>query len=367
MKTSKICCVFNYNPHYREEIYLKMDKELYCDFYFGDIEKNSIKSVELSKIKNAKRLKTRIIIGNWNWITNSIKLSFLKKYRQYILTGEPYCLSSWFILIINKILGKKTYLWTHGWYGNEKGIKKGIKKIYFELADNIFLYGDYAKKLMIKEGFSKNKLIVIYNSLNYEKQLKIRNDIKKSTIFTDFFSNDNPVLIFTGRLTKVKKLDQLLKVQSILLDKGIEVNVFIVGSGGEEENLKKIVKSNGNESNVYFYGPCYDEEKIANFYYNSAVCVSPGNVGLTGIHAMSYGCPVISHNSLSEQMPEFEVIENGETGFFFEKDNIKSLALNIEEILQLNRETLKTNCFKKIDDKFNTRFQMNLLKSHLYE
>ena len=33
---NKICCVFNFAPHYRNSIYKFMDKELGCDFYFGD-------------------------------------------------------------------------------------------------------------------------------------------------------------------------------------------------------------------------------------------------------------------------------------------------------------------------------------------
>ena len=32
----KICCFFNYPPHYRYAIYNAMDRTLNCDFFFGD-------------------------------------------------------------------------------------------------------------------------------------------------------------------------------------------------------------------------------------------------------------------------------------------------------------------------------------------
>ncbi|MEZ4897633.1 MAG: hypothetical protein R2806_12390 [Saprospiraceae bacterium] len=66
--------------------------------------------------------------------------------------------------------------------------------------------------------------------------------------------------------------------------------------------------------------------KLSTFFYNSAVCVSPGNIGLTGVHSMSFGCPVISHNNFVEQMPEFEIIREGETGYFFQQNNILDLG-----------------------------------------
>jgi len=31
----KLCCIFNYNPHYRFPIYREMDLKLNCDFFGG--------------------------------------------------------------------------------------------------------------------------------------------------------------------------------------------------------------------------------------------------------------------------------------------------------------------------------------------
>lgn len=45
------------------------------------------------------------------------------------------------------------------------------------------------KKLMIKEGFSKDKLSCIYNSLDYEEQLNLRNQQVLSGFFSGAFYN----------------------------------------------------------------------------------------------------------------------------------------------------------------------------------
>lgn len=61
------------------------------------------------------------------------------------------------------------------------------------------------------------------------------------------------------------------------------------------------------------------------------MCVCPAAVGLTAIHALSYGCPVISNDNVETQMPEFESIVEGETGSLFKENDIEDLVekLNI--------------------------------------
>jgi glycosyltransferase involved in cell wall biosynthesis len=359
----KICCFFNFASHYREEIYLKMEEELNADFYFGDVENEKIKKIDYKLFKRKiNELHTIRLFSNFVIVKKSVFLVF-KPYSNYIITGEYYNISTWFMMILNRLFGKKTYLWTHGWYGNETFIKKIIKKLYFSLSTGVFLYGDYAKNLMVKEGFLDNKLHVIYNSLDYECQLKIRNELNSKPLYNTIFGNDNPVIVFTGRITKVKKLEMLLEAQKKLIDSNIPINVFILGDGPEMNKIKLCSESLGIKDEVRFYGSCYDEQLIAEFYYNANICVSPGNIGLTGIHSMTYGCPVISHDNFHEQMPEFEVIVDGETGFFFQQNNIEDLVLKINEILKLNKEELRNNCFKMIDSKFNTRYQIEIFKN----
>lgn len=359
----KICCFFNYASHYREEIYLKMEKELDANFYFGDVENGKIKKTDYQLFKGKiKELHTIRLFSNFVIVKKSLLLVF-KPYSIYIITGEYYNISTWYIMLLNRLLGKKTYLWTHGWYGDESFVKKSIKKIYFSFATGLFLYGDYARELMIKEGFLGKKLHVIYNSLDYEKQLEIRNKLVSKPLYKNIFGNDNPVVIFTGRITTVKKLDMLLQAQKKLIDSSNPINVFILGDGPESDNLKVLAEKLHINNEVHFYGACYDEQLIADFYYNADVCVSPGNVGLTGIHAMTYGCPVISNDNFCEQMPEFEVIVNGETGCFYEQNNIEDLGVKIEKILELDKKELRDNCFKVIDSKFNTRYQIEVFKN----
>jgi glycosyltransferase involved in cell wall biosynthesis len=361
-----IVCIFNYASHYRENIYLKMQESLNCDFYFGNVEDGKIKKIDYSLFKKKViEFKTITIFKNITWLNKSVSLVF-KPYKKYIITGEYYSLSTWAILVLNKILRKKTYLWTHGWYGNEGGVKKTIKKMYFGLADGILLYGNYAEELMINEGFNKNKLHVIYNSLNYDIQLGVRKKLVETNVYSSHFNNDYPVIIFIGRLTKVKKLHSLIEAQKQLLDLNLKVNVIFVGDGDIKIDLEQLTVDKSTQNYFWFYGKAYDENEIGNLIYNADLCVSPGNVGLTAIHTLTYGTPVISHNNFPNQMPEFEVIDKDFTGDFFTEDSTEDMVFKIKNWLFNNKEKRKEvreSCFKVIDTKFNPYYQVDVFKN----
>lgn len=355
--------VLNYPSHYREAIYKKINDEVEADFYFGDIPGSTIKKFNLTRLTHFKGTFKTIKFKSFFWFRGSIRLVF-GSYKKLILTGDPQILSNWVILLLAKLFGKKTFLWTHGWYGREKGGIKLIKKIYLSLASGLLLYGDYAKQLLQKEGFPDEKLIPIYNSLNYDRQLLIRNNLKATTIYVDHFKNNNPVLIYIGRIQKIKRLNLLLESINKLNNKGVFVNLVIVGGKSDGfEDLEEDISKYKLESQVWVYGPSYDEEINGVLLYNANICVSPGNVGLSAVHSLMFGTPVITHNHFSEQMPEFETVIDGVTGVFFQENNVDDLADKIELLIKNKIE--KKNCFKVIDDKWNPDAQIKIIKKIL--
>ncbi len=363
---NKICCIFNLAAHYRAPIYKLMDRELHCDFFIGDNVKSPMKKMNHNELSGFKKeLKNIYLIRHFYWQRGAFRTLFFP-YKYYIITGEPHCLSTWLILIFARMTSKKTFLWTHGWYGRETGIKKFFKKIFFGLANHVLLYGDYARDLMIKEGFNPHKLHSIYNSLDYDNQIIVRKSLKETDIFLNRFGNNDPVLCYVGRIQKIKRLDMIIEAMVLLKNKyKMSVNLVIVGKESEDTGIADLVEKNNLTDNVWFYGPCYEEAELGTIFYNSSVCVSPGNVGLTAIHSLTYGCPLITHNNFSNQMPEFEVITPCITGDFFEENNIDDLGRKIYEWLKIypkSSDKLRSECYKVIDEKYNPHYQIELFK-----
>lgn len=284
------------------------------------------------------------------------------------MIGNLYSLSTWFLLVILRIMGKKAYLWSHGWYGREGKIKTILKKIFFLLPYKTFLYGNYAKDLMIKEGIPREKLVTIYNSLDYRRQIEIRANLNDSDIYKKRFNNSDPVMIYIGRIQKIKKLDLLIEAFFNLRVEDIKCNLVIIGKEVENIGLDVIIKDYKLEEYVWLYGECYEEEKIAELIYNADLCVSPGNVGLTAIHNLTYGTPVITHNNFTNQMPEFEAIQDGKTGLFFKENSADDLKFKIYQWLSFadsKRDLIRSACYKVIDQYYNPFNQIKILKQEL--
>ncbi len=365
----RICCIFNYAPHYRYGIFKLMDESSSYDQFFGNKPNSNVEKINYSEFKFVTELNTEILPKKFYWIRGSISLAF-KPYKKYLITGQINTISNWFFLAFAKIMGKDVYIWNHGWYGKEKYIKKCIIKFYYSFVTGFFLYGNYAKQLMLKEGFKENRLNVIYNSLSYNEALQIRDKLIKTNLYKNHFDNDLPVIVFIGRFQPQKKLHKLLKTIINLRQNRNPVNLVMVGDGYDKKRLEEYTKLHKITNSVWFYGPCYDEQLIGELIYNADVCVSPGNVGLTAIHSLTYGTPVITHNNFSNQMPEFEAIEKGITGDFFEEENIKSLQNTIENWLSkhpVKDDQLIKACYKRIDDFYNPNYQIQVLKSVLQQ
>lgn len=361
----KLCCIFTTAPHYRSAIYQLIDKEYDCDWFFNDC-KTDIRRLDYNLLNGPVSIQhyKKLPLG-FTYQKGVIPLLF-KPYNHYFLFLYSNCLSSWIFLFLSKLFPKKkVYTWTHGWYGKETKSESLIKRIVFKRADETFTYGNYARELMIKEGFKAEHIHTLHNSLDYEKQLKLRNSGLESDVYAKHFGNNYPVLVFIGRLTPVKKLDMVIEALSKLKIKGELYNLIFVGDGTERQKLESMAKQLDVENQVWFYGACYDERENAELIYNSDLCVAPGNVGLTAMHTMVFGTPVISHDNLPYQMPEFEAITPEKTGNFFKYNDVDSLTEEISRWFSLygdKRDEVRKNCYNEIDSQWNPNFQIEEIK-----
>jgi glycosyltransferase involved in cell wall biosynthesis len=338
-----------------------MAKELECDFYFGknlpggeQLRKMDVKSLPGFK-KESRVFKIRYI-----WQCNVIQQAF-KKYQIYILTGSP-SLSNIVFMIFAKILNKKVYLWTHGLKTLEEG-RRSLARFFFRSATGYFLYGNYGKEIMTKFGIPENYIFVINNSMDYDRQLEVRNQLVSNTIYVERFKNSDPVIIYSGRLLKNKKVEMILEGQKILISE-CPFNFVLVGDGSERVKLEDKARELGVMSRVWFYGACYEEQKLGNLFYNATLTISPGNVGLTAIHSMMYGTPVLTHDNFSHQMPEFEAVRQGETGLFFKENDLLDLAGKIKCWIERRKDRNETRrkCFDIIDNHYNPYHQIKVIK-----
>lgn len=359
----KLCCILNTPAHYCKVIYALIDREFRCKFVFGD-DAPTVKRFDTSILQNCSFLHYRYL-RSILYVPGMLKYAF-GPYHYYIINPATNSVSMWLFLVLLKLVpSKKVFTWTHGMYGKETKRQLFFKKLQYIMCDGEFVYGDYAINLMKNRGFKATKLFPIHNSLNYDEQLKLRNSNLLSKIYREHFGNENPVIVVIGRLNKRKKLPMLLDAVELLKHKGQSINVVFIGDGEEKENLIQSAHSKCIDDQVWMYGACYDEKKNAELLYNATVCVMPGDIGLTAIHSLMFGLPVITHNCFPNHGPEFEVVKPGKTGSFFKYNDVDSLAQYIDLWTRSNnnRSEIRNACYEIIDKEWNPNYQISIIKS----
>lgn len=285
-----------------------------------------------------------------------------------IILANPNMPASWLMAIAGRLTGKKVFFWAHGWLKPEPVFKRVFRNLYSRLAHHMLVYGERSRKIGISLGYPADRITVIYNSLDFERAKVLVAQIeggaealpRPQDLFTE---KDRPLIICTARLTKLCRFDLLLQAAAKLKNEGRPINVLLVGDGAERQSLEDLARQLG--VGAHFYGACYDEQILARLIYFSDLTVSPGKIGLTVIHSLSYGTPAITHGDLDQQMPEVEAILPGTTGDFFKRGDADDLARRIEAWLRSgkDRTAVRKACYDMIAGNWNPRQQRILIEA----
>lgn len=376
-KLPLILFVNNIAPLYRESVWVKYleSKQMNLHFFFGSKSYGGIKTIDFNK-KQLSKFSDRIHLLNNTylkkkylvWQNLGIYKWFKEKPDTLIILGDFILVSNWILTFIAKVKKVEVVMKGHGMYGNETGLKLILRRTFLKLADKHLVYEKHGKKIMEQNGIPAEQIHILFNSLDYDTHIAAREHIERlnKAEILHFFKNPQlPTLIFIGRLTKVKKLDLIIAAGQKLQIKNIAVNILFVGDGIEKENLKALATEQLEDGSFHFLGASYDETINSKLIAVCDLCVSPGNVGLTAIHSLSYGTPVCTHSNLLFQMPEAEAIEHGLNGILFEQDNVESLTEAIKTWLSDNRDRklVRKKCYEIIDKYYNPYYQTKVIEN----
>ena len=375
----RVLIVYHYFAHYRLPLFKELSsiddvsflyvggKECDTRIELIDFDKTNL---EFKPVQNYWFFKKKFLYQR-----GLLKVLFHEEYDTVIFLGSIFHISTWLGVFFSRFIkNKKTIFWMHGTWKRNISLIDVIKIfVFYKLPKHLFLYGHWAEKRLADFGLKNST--VIYNSLNYAESLGLRSITDKYSQISfrqQNFENTLPTVVFVGRVNYAKRIDLLVKLQieAYLNPNSQMFNLMIIGAGEELELLKKYVEENGLSKYTKFKGAVYDEEKISMIIKYSDICITPGRMGLTAIHSLSYGTPICTNSNFETQMPEVESLIEGLTGFVFEESNINDLGKKMNNWFKLypfKTEELQARCFKIIDERFNPKVQAEIIKKTLSE
>jgi len=224
------------------------------------------------------------------------------------------------------------------------------KKILSSYDKIIVLYTKLFEDL-VRFGINEEKIFILPNGMDIKRFKTISEAGLKSLRNTLGIDEEEKVILFVGRLVRVKRVDMLIYMAKKFHDEGLKIKTVVVGDGpcrGELELLAKEICGD-----VIFTG-WRDESELSAYYGIANLVVLPSvSEGLPNVllEAGAFERPCIAFNTNGVK----DIIIHGKTGFIIENNDFKSFYQHIKFLLFNDglRENMGKNAAKHIEDKFN--------------
>lgn len=203
-------------------------------------------------------------------------------------------------------------------YGHISGaIGRFIEIVYLRIIYNNIIFVTISKsseKELIKNGISKGRVHVLPMGINISLTKERK---EKERIFT---------LLYIGRLSKPKGIEDALHVTSILKEKGQQVQLKIIGRGEREyvDFLLALRDKLKISNEVKFLGYVSEKKKFE-IISSSHILISPSikeGFGLTIPEAGRMGIPSVVYNSLGLS----DIVINNKNGLICRENTPQSLS-----------------------------------------
>lgn len=266
-----------------------------------------------------------------------------------------------FTLWVAKRNGLKLYTWTEKWEAprNEQPVVKRLKnnihrmvyRYYTKSCDKCIVFGTKAKEYLQQIGVDEKKIVVSYMSslpaVNASKDINVRrqHSIERNT----------KIVFCLARMIPRKGIDVLIHAVAQLQKKYNDFVLLLGGDGPLKKELQTIVKDY-NLNNVIFAGHIPPELR-KEYYGQSDLFVLPSKYykgmidgwGLPINESLYYGTPVVATTC---EGAAYDLID-GKNGAMVEQNNVKALALSIEEFLYHKNRTEVEAAIEKTVKRYN--------------
>lgn len=178
---------------------------------------------------------------------------------------------------------------------------------------------------LVKNYYAKN-VYIVPDGIDPKSIDEIKGDTK-----------DRYDIIFVGRLSVIKHVEDIVYATSMVVRSFPNLRVIIVGDGELKNMLHNLIKEKHLEQNIFMAGYVSDTKKYK-LLKSSKMFIMPSEregFSISALEAMYCGCvPVVSQPIFPEVFGASDFVKDGKTGLFFKLHNINDLSSKIEILLK---------------------------------
>ena len=227
--------------------------------------------------------------------------------------------------------GMGVVLWGHGFSKQESALRGALRNGVARRAHSVLVYNRSTADALVAGGLDANRVFVAPNALDQApiqaaREHWLAEPDRLAGFRREHDLGEGPVLLFVSRLGADRRADVLLRAGALLRDAHPDLRVAIVGDGPDSGRLRALSTELGLDDLARFPGAVYDETELAPWFLSASAFVYPVNIGLSLLHAMGYGRPVITSDNLRNHGPEIDALRPGHTGLTYKEADHEDLA-----------------------------------------
>ena len=226
------------------------------------------------------------------------------------------------------------------------------------LSTHIVAVAEAAKENLTDTGVDERKITVIINGV---EPLKTATEAEKTETRRKYgISDDDIVFGIVARLEAVKGHKYYVEAAAEIVKENPKAKFLIIGTGTEEENLRKQVKELNIEDNVIFTGFITDVASVINIMDINVNCsYGTETSSLALSEGMSLKKPAIA--SIYGGNPY--MITHGENGLLCEKQNSKALYETMK--ILMNDEEMRAQMSETAYEHYKNKFTAEKMTKQL--
>jgi len=239
------------------------------------------------------------------------------QYDMVIAEFNPRIISNMFACIYAQRSQARFIWWGHGTSPRSGSTSVGLRLWLIRLANAVIFYDAVQAERFVSLGVPRDKVFVAPNSIDTEEI---------DTLAQNRPRHERNRILYIGRLIPEKKVELLIRGFALAYPQlDPETKLTVIGDGPERARLEHLAEQLGLTDQVEFTGTIYQQDLLAPWFNSAWVSVSPGYIGLSAIHSIAYGIPmVVAQDELHS--PEIAALKGGVNTLFFPSDDTAALA-----------------------------------------
>jgi glycosyltransferase involved in cell wall biosynthesis len=234
--------------------------------------------------------------------------------------------------------GVATMLFGHGTSKNDGTWKAAPRYALAKLADVLVTYSVGARDAYLARGWPSDRVFAAPNALDLNAIDAMRSQVLSDPQTIRAFRQkngigDGPLALFVARLDPPRRVDVLLQAVARLTTDFPNLQLAVIGDGPARTELQTQAARLEIIERVHFVGAVYDEAELARWFCSADLFTFPSFMGLSALHAMGYGLPIVAGNDRWSHGPEVEAVVHEKTGLLFEHNNSLAMADAIRRII----------------------------------